>query len=139
MIRQHLHLDRYGWTAEMFYAVRCYHTAEIVSRMRRLDIRETDISRAADNMDCGRFNGGLTFTNYPLRRSVMVVGITSTPAQFLNTLVHEIHHLTAHICEASGIDPTSEEAATLAGDIAEQTYEKVNPLLCEHCRAHQHI
>jgi hypothetical protein len=38
--------------------------------------------------------------------------------EFINTYNHEKNHVEMHICEKLDIDPYSEEAAYLSGDLA---------------------
>lgn len=51
-----------------------------------------------------------------------------------DTLVHELHHLVAHICEGSNVDLSSEEACYLAGGLAQLIHNDAAPLLCDCCR-----
>lgn len=74
--------------------------------------------KAEENLRQSRLNRGLTYSNIALRRSVMVVGAASSASECANSLVHELHHLVAHICEGSNVDLSSEEACYLAGGLA---------------------
>ena len=59
---------------------------------------------------------------------------TSEPAQFMNSLFHEHYHLISHIEERFNINPFSEEAAYLAGFVAQRMYPKAKRFLCKcHC------
>lgn len=64
----------------------------------------------------------------------MVISRTSTPAQFLNSWLHEMRHLSRHIERACGISPYGEEAAYLAGDIGQRMFPVARKFICEHCR-----
>ena len=60
----------------------------------------------------------------------MVVGAASSASECANSLVHELHHLVAHICEGSNVDLSSEEACYLAGGLAQLIHNDAAPLLC---------
>ncbi len=64
----------------------------------------------------------------------MVIALTSSPAQFQNSLDHEKGHLCRHISRAFGIDPYSEEEQYLAGEIGQSMFPVAKRFLCEHCR-----
>ena len=58
----------------------------------------------------------------------------STPAEFFNSLLHELKHVEEQIGECLGIDQKSEEAAYLRGGIARELFPHIAPLLCVSCR-----
>lgn len=64
----------------------------------------------------------------------MVIGAASSASECANSLVHELHHLVAHICEGSNVDLSSEEACYLAGGLAQLIHNDAAPLLCDCCR-----
>lgn len=68
--------------------------------------------------------------------SVLVISCASSPAQFLNSLVHELHHMASHIASALGYDQKGEDACYIAGEAAEKMYPVASKYLCEHCRNH---
>ncbi len=130
MIHQKIFIEKYDWDVSAYFAVSCYHADEIAEEMKRIGCRRDDIERSWRNMQCGNINNGITYSNSRSRKSVCVIGLASKPSQFLNSLTHEIFHLTIHICKEDGINLESEEAAYLAGDIAEVMHEKAARLLC---------
>lgn len=132
MIRQEISIPRYDWHVYAYYAVDCYYTDEIVSRLRELGCERDFLQRARRNMACGNLNHGLTYSNLQEGESVMVVGLASSAEQFLNSLAHELFHLVNHICEARRVDVGSEEAAYLMGDTAAQCYKHTRQLMYEN-------
>jgi hypothetical protein len=64
----------------------------------------------------------------------MVIALTSSAAEFFNSLMHELSHLTAYIAKDNGISFTGEEVAYLEGDLAREIFPKTKPLLCDCCR-----
>lgn len=85
-------------------------------------------------MKDGKPDRGFTYANEEIRRAVVLVGPTTSGKQFLNTLVHELHHLAVFIADGVGVDIRGEDPAYLAGDTAMALAEVVCALGCEHCR-----
>lgn len=55
-------------------------------------------------------------------------------AEFLNTTIHEIVHITQDISHEDGIEPWGEDFAYLAGDISRMVSDIVCEASCPHCR-----
>ena len=81
-----------------------------------------------------QYDTGFTYSNLKGRCSVMVIGLTSSPAEFQNTFDHEKGHLAMHICEIDKIEPFSEEYQYLTGEIGQLMFPVAKNFLCEHCR-----
>ena len=62
-------------------------------------------------------DSGFTYSNKTMRRSVVVVGLATSQAQFLNSFEHELRHLCDDIAAASGMPMQGEEVAYLTGDV----------------------
>ena len=92
------------------------------------------IDDAEGLMSAGDYNTGFTYSNPEIRRAVVVVGPTTSGAEYIDTLVHEVHHLAVAIASELGIDLESETPAYLAGDSARALAEAVCELGCGHCR-----
>lgn len=63
----------------------------------------------------GEVNSGFTQTDFNKKRSIVVIGKTTSRAQFLNTVVHEAKHVQSHICRYYGVPEDGEPAAYLIG------------------------
>ena len=101
--------------------------------------RGKDLETARRNLMAGNLNTGLTYSDFAGRNTVMVISLTSTPAEFLNSWLHEMRHLSRHIEQAFGISPYGEEAAYLAGDIGQRMFPVAKNFICEHCRKELNI
>ncbi|MBO8474818.1 MAG: hypothetical protein IAB91_05970 [Bacteroidetes bacterium] len=134
MIVQDFFLYKYGWHVRVYYAVTSYWTRRIVSNLEHIGCNGSNLRRSRESLEEGNLNTGLTYSNLREGETVMVISITSTPAEFLNSWEHEKKHLARHIEQAYGIDPYSEEAAYLEGDIAQKMFKVANNFICEHCR-----
>lgn len=82
----------------------------------------------------------LGILEYKARNGVMsvedvrvVIGPTTSAAQFQNTLVHEIHHLAVAVADSLGVDLEGETPAYLAGDSAMSLADIICRLGCD-CR-----
>lgn len=131
MIRQQFDISRYDWKVEVYYAVDCYYTDEIMGRLYDIGCRGDNLQTAYENLSAGKLDTGLTYSNYATRHTVMVIGLTSSAAQFQNSYDHERKHLEAHIAAALGIDPWGEEICYLSGEIGQLMFEKARLMLCD--------
>ena len=131
MIRQQFDISIYDWKVEVYYAVDCHYTDEIMGRLYDIGCRGDDLRTAYENLSAGKPDTGLTYSNYGTRQTVMVIGITSSATQFQNSYDHERKHLEAHIAAALGIDPWGEEICYLSGEIGQLMFEKARLMLCD--------
>ena len=134
MIRQKIYIEKYDWVVHAYFAVTTYFTEEIMNMLWDLGCDEGTMKVAHNNLNESGLNTGLCYSNYRRRESVMVIAKTTTPAQFANSLHHELVHLQSHIGQAFHLNPTGEAVAYLSGDIIMQIYPRVKHLLCECCR-----
>ena len=135
MIRQKIILPDYGnWEIYAYFAVSQYMTDEIMERLWEVGCDGETALQAYRKLASGDLNTGLCYSNYRKRKSVMVIAKTSSAAEFLNSLHHELCHLTAHIGKVYDLDPVGEDIAYLSGEISMAMYPKIGHLLCEDCR-----
>jgi hypothetical protein len=134
MIRQRIYLDNYDILVHAYYATTQYYVAEILDKLYEIGCRGYNLRRAEDNLALGKLNTGLTYYSPRHREAVMVVALTSSAAEFYNSLMHELSHLTAYIAKDEGLSFTGEAIAYLEGDLAKVIFPVVQPLLCDCCR-----
>lgn len=134
MIVQDFHLKRYKWHVRVYYAVHRYWTGDIVRDLRGAGCWGRQLRTALENLRRGELNTGITYSNFGRRETVMVISLTSTAAEFLNSWMHEMQHLCRHVAAAFGIDPYGEEAAYLAGDVGQRMFPVARRFLCDCCR-----
>lgn len=131
MIRQEIFLEREDWHIILYYAVTHFEVDEIMRTLERAGCRGNNLESAYQNLSSGNLNTGLCFSGDGV--SVLVISVTSSRPQFLNSLVHESHHLATQIGSSLGYDLLGEDVCYLAGKIAEKMYPVVNRYLCECC------
>lgn len=136
MICEQLHIYKYDWHVFCFFAVDRYYTDMICDLLQQIGVSDDIMQDAYLHLQRADLDTGFTFSNKYERVSVMVVGLTSTKAEFLNSFTHELRHLSDDIASASGVLLNGEEVAYLTGDIAMQLAPAIEPFMCscEHCR-----
>lgn len=133
MIKQKIYLEEYYWDVDVYYAVSCYYTNEIVQALSDIGCNEKEIGEAEKLLRSCSLNTGLTYSDIDSHHTVIVIALTSSAAEFANSLVHEIAHLSQHIGEAFYLDPYSEEVCYLQGNLMRKMYPYCKKRLCEHC------
>lgn len=134
MIVQNFYLEDWDWYVIVYYAVDTYYIDEILGDLEEIGCSGYELIKAEENLMTTYYNTGLTYSNLKRRCSVVVIGLTSSPAEFQNTFDHEKGHLAMHICSALDIDPFSEEYQYLTGEIGQSMFPIAKNFLCEHCR-----
>lgn len=121
MIHYEVYFDKYRWSVEVFIILSRPDIAEIMTAVKRAGGSKKVIESAYANLQ-EDFNSGFTYSSSKYRKSIMVVNRSSSMEEFINTYNHEKNHVEMHICEELGIDPYSEEAAYLSGNMAQQLF-----------------
>ena len=132
MIHRVLKIGR--WVVDFLFATRSYDVDGILACMYDCGASDLAMDQAEDLMTSHRMNSGFTFANPNEYRAVVVTGPTSSGDEFVNTLVHEVHHLAVAIADNLGIDLDGEGPAYLSGDTARELASVICELGCSHCR-----
>ena len=122
------------WVVDFLFAKLDYDAEGVLACMYDINASSDVLRRADKIMEDDRLNCGFTFANPDMKRAVVVIGPTSSGKQFVNTLVHEVHHLAVAIADSLGHDLESEVPAYLSGDAAMALAETVCEFGCSHCR-----
>ena len=134
MIVQSFYLDDWDWFVTVYYAVDTYYIQEILESLEEIGCSDKTLDEIAESFEKQQYDGGLTYSNLKGRCSVIIIGLTSSPAEFQNTFDHEKGHLAMHISDVDGIDPFSEEFQYLTGEIGQKMFPIAKNFMCEHCR-----
>lgn len=134
MIRATIYIKGHDWKVHCFFAVHSYFTEEILNTLFLIGCRDRKLRRAYESLKRGKLDEGFTFSNEDVRESVLVTNITSSAAEFANSLAHEIRHLESHIASADGMNEKGEAVCYLVGDITRSLYPVCKELLCDCCR-----
>jgi hypothetical protein len=133
MTRRDLKIGR--WNIVFLFAEEDYNTYDVMSYLEDAGAPERVLDRAESALTRGRYNSGLAYTNEVTHQAVVFVGPTTSGDEFINTLVHEIHHLASVIADGLGVDLLGETPAYVAGDAAMALAHTLCDLGCSHCHS----
>lgn len=126
-------IKKYDWSLHIFYAVTCYHVEDILLALTDIECPETIMERVRKNLNACDMDSGFTYSNKRLRHTVMVIGLSSSQAQFLNSFEHELRHLVDDIAETLGLNMGGEEVAYLTGDLNSVLWKDIHRFICCKC------
>lgn len=123
-IRQNLRMDKFGWDITIYYTVDDSQREEIISKLSEMNCDQETMESIKRNLEKASLDTGFTYSNFIGRCSIVVIHKASSVGEFINTFEHEKNHLEMHICEALDINPYSEKAAHMSGDLAQLILEE---------------
>ena len=129
MIIQDVYLEDWDWHVTVYYAVDTYYIEDILSEIKALGADTHNII-STEELISKWYDVGLTYSNLKSKRSVLLIGISTCPAEFQNTFDHEKGHLAMHIAERYNIDLYGEEFQYLTGEIGRAMYPVAKTFLC---------
>lgn len=134
-----LYISKIDWEVIMYFAVTAYHIDDIVHSLEEIYCPDDILLQAKEHLAKGKLDTGLTYSNKALRKSVMVVGLTSSPAQFLNSFEHELRHLVDDIADTDDMPLAGEAVAYLTGDLNSDLWPTIHEFICctHNCRCHE--
>lgn len=130
MIVRNFYIKKYHWHVHCYFAVDKYYTDEILSVLESLGCSYHIYDRVAVKMKSNELNTGFTYSNLSEYETLMVVGVASSGAEYVNSISHELRHLCDDIATAFGMNNSGEEVAYLAGDIAHKLSDVIGVLIC---------
>ena len=132
MIRERYNIDVKGenWQITIFFPLTCYHVKKIMQELSLIDCNKTDMRKAWRNLTSGKMNNGLTFSNYELRKSVIVFAMSESKEEYFNLVLHELHHLAVQIGVANNMDLEGEGVCYINGDVGMMMFPLVRYLFC---------
>lgn len=132
MIRQRFYIGRRDWEIELFYDIVGERDLEVIYPfLLRYGSDDSEAMRTC--MILSKKNTGCTLTNFRKKKSLVLISEAENNEQIYDTIQHELKHVTEHISEYYGVEPTSEESAYLQGEIARKMYEAIPLLICPKC------
>lgn len=134
MIIQDVYLKDYAWDIRIYYYVDKYYIDKIMNNLYAIGCSKSEMRKIQRLLSRNRYNIGFTYSNVDCRCSIIVIGKTSCPDEFQDTLDHEKGHVVMHISEINNIDPFSEDMQYLSGDIGKAMFPIAKLFLCEHCK-----
>lgn len=134
MIIQKVYLKDYDWIIKVYYAVDRYYTNDIIQDLKNFNIKSHELSNIKHLLNSNTFNIGFTYSDYTIRKTIIVIGLTSSASEFQNTFDHEKGHAAMHIGEYYQLNPYGEDYQYLAGEIGKKLFPYAKMFLCDHCR-----
>ena len=131
MVHRGLKIGR--WQVDFLFAPEGYDEDEVMEYLYDCGASDYALLQAKNLMALCEHNCGFTFANPDILQAVVFVGPTTSGDEFVDTLVHEVHHLAVAIAEELGIDLESETPAYIAGDYMRELAEIICSLGCKHC------
>lgn len=123
-VRQQFKMDKFDWCITIYYTVDDTQKMEILNKLEELGCDKSTIESVTRNLSKAKHDTGFTYSSYKDQCSILVIHKASSIGEFINTFEHEKNHLEMHICEALDINPYSEEAAHMSGELAQMILEK---------------
>lgn len=115
MITRRLILQKYSWAITILADCDCSDVEDIILHLKSIECPQKLQDQAVLNLNQCKLNTGLTYSNYLLRRTIMVINKTNDVEELMNTITHESFHFIAHLSKACSIKE-EETLATLLGD-----------------------
>lgn len=134
MLRQRIYIHRYHWEVVVYYESDGRDAWEILDEMDATGVDEKTFRQAAENLDSGLSDTGLTYSNMDVRKSIIVLSKTSSKAEFANTWFHEVLHCAMHIAKANKLDVFGEAIAYVGGELARDMQLIAARLMCPTCK-----
>lgn len=124
MIQLKAYLKDYDWNIYIYLLTNQKDTNNIGNILNKYNIPTQILDKAIYRLT--KFdNSGIIYNNNICKYSLIVVGETDSIQDIVNTLTHEKNHLEMYLCDYYNIDPKSEEAAILSGDISELLFRQL--------------
>ena len=120
MTTQHLSIEGY-WNVTVVYDVWPSDLQEVARLMRRVGASQEMVDEAPANLS--GWNAGYTLTAFGWKESIVFIGRATSLREFLNTVIHEVDHVQAHVAEYYGVSLGTEQAAYLQGYIGGRLLE----------------
>ena len=132
MIYRALRIGR--WYIDFLFATSGYDIEGVIECLRDAYAPRRIIEQAEKLMLSCKYNCGFTYANPIRRMAVVLIGPTTSGAEFQDTFVHEVRHLADNIAKSIGYELDSEVPAYLSGDTARALADVVCRLGCDSCR-----
>lgn len=126
-------LRRYGgWKVVYYVAADRTDADEIMRALERVGCPAERLEKAERMLRGRSCDTGLTYSNKKKRFSCITISQTRNFSELINTFVHELDHVAKHITLAMSIDPFSERASYLIGELARDVFvDLTSNLFCQ--------
>ena len=105
---------------------------EVYEGLRSVGLSEQKVREVCDALS--EPNNGYTYTDYDGKYTLIYASRATSAEQMFDTIEHELNHAVEHISSYYGVDPKSEEASYLAGELGRLIWPAAAWVLCPRCR-----
>ena len=123
-MKQSFKIKKYNWSIVIYYTENDKESKEIIDKLEDLHCNSKTLESIKRNLEDAKVDTGFAYSSYNKQYSIVVIHKASSIGEFINTFEHEKNHLEMHICEALDINPYSEEAAHMSGNLAQLILEE---------------
>lgn len=120
MIRQELDIKKYDWHLTVLYKAN-QDLSAVADELWALHCPAKQAFQAIGV--ASKLNSGFCYTNDYLKATLICVADADSDEEFINTIVHEVTHLKAHVFSYYNFSEKGEEAAYFMGDTVEELYK----------------
>lgn len=104
---------------------------EVYEGLRSVGLSEQKVREVCDALS--EPNNGYTYTDYDGKYTLIYASRATSAEQMFDTIEHELNHAVEHISTYYGVDPKSEEASYLAGELGRLLWPAAAYVLCPAC------
>lgn len=122
MIQTTTYIEGLRWRLSLIIIERCGEGRMAADALSEVGCRGAELARAMDVIGRCEMNVGATYSNRSRRNTIMIIGQGESRAQTINTIFHETHHLTSHICSTDNISD-EEQMSDVSGEIGAAVYD----------------
>lgn len=131
MIRQEIDIDGW-WRVTVFYLPGEEDMREVTDAYRGIGCPAADIVEI-NRLFPSQMNKGVTYSSGYLRRSVTVIGRSTSWPEFFNTVLHEVKHIVDDITMWYDVMNYGEPPAYLQGEIGRMMAPAIRKIACPCC------
>lgn len=131
MLRQLVDIDGY-WLATVFYLPQDHDIPMVAEALEHIGCPSADVDKLC-RLVTEEWNRGGTYSNLYQRKSVTVIGRSTSWSQFFDTVLHETKHLVDDIIAGYDVMNYGEPPAYLQGYIGRQMAPMIRRLACPCC------
>ena len=104
---------------------------DVYEGLRSVGLPERKVREVCDALS--EPNNGYTYTDYDGKYTLIYASRATSAEQMFDTIEHELNHAVEHIGTYYGVDPKSEEASYLAGELGRLLWPAAAYVLCPAC------
>ena len=123
------HIGDDDWGLLLVYDYDYRDFDRILSMLRAFGLPEHRVQ--ADMSVLSKPDTGMTLTIPSDLMSVLLIGEATSDEEWFDTLIHELKHVVDHISEFYRVEPSSEPAAYLQGEIGRQLFPMIMRKMCK--------